>query len=821
MALLDVTHEESAKGFSKGLDENSTALILENLQKFQYKYPIDSAVREVVSNAVDSVREKNIAKAIISGQASVSDYYDSQEGAMFESSKFNRDYYDLNFLSSDDAITITYNILDDVDTFVIQDYGVGLGGSRLEGFFQLAYSSKRLSKSTLGRYGLGAKAPLATGCDSFTVESVYNGKLFKFEVFTHKVDSIIGKWGVDGINDSITFSNGYNCYYEKTTEKNGVKIIIPVKKHNRHKYSTAINKQLMYLPEDISFYVVNELGISHERYFKAERLFETDDIIISQNNYFTRPHIVLNNTVYGAIDFEELDLEVRYGSVGFKLDIENIDISPSREEVLWTARTKAEILKKYEAVTATASEYISKELKNLPYFTWMQTASELTKNNNKGALYHLGRICNLSTVQLLWDKDTTKSFSLDLTSMWGKNWQIDNFQVNYKGRPDKSSSNSTNVFCRYYKEGSVFLKDCNYVGKLPAYLSSENYLIIVFKKDGIIRDYIYQEVTKDEASQYIDSIEDVILKRALKEDLALVDFFLAEGVERLSSVTIPEEFSTPYISDESDDGFVVNKRMSSKERLALLKSRGELTVSTVCGGRISRSLILENTLAEGETYIYGFQEDKNALLAMSLHTVGKPILQIAKKLTKKFSNQIYIGDIKPSIDSEGIIRPHALMLDYIKYELYNWVRHLNYLDYVCRTFSDSIIQRIDELKDIFQYATHKSYPDSPFLQMVLKYLQYCVTSELSQESVFKLYEDELKKIYPGGYTGVDALPEEGVSLYRRYAAFLEVYRPLLNTGLSYSSIWNEKSAAKDLIEYFINLKLEEYGYPLTLNLLSK
>jgi hypothetical protein len=120
------------------------------LQETQYVYPFKSSVREIVSNCLDSVTERNNSRKIINGELLASDLYIIKEGTEFSGSGFNADYYDLNWLSNNDNVQIVYvdNDTPTRDRIKFIDHGVGLGGERLINYFSLGYSTKRLSKTS-------------------------------------------------------------------------------------------------------------------------------------------------------------------------------------------------------------------------------------------------------------------------------------------------------------------------------------------------------------------------------------------------------------------------------------------------------------------------------------------------------------------------------------------------------------------------------------------------------------------------------------------------------------------------------------------------
>lgn len=137
---IDTDSVGTDTGISKKINKGAEKLVFDILQSTQYSTPIPSTVRELVTNACDSQREKEIAIEILTNKAKVEDYYIERHGEQYEDSNFNREYYDLNYLSSNSKIEIVYKKNEGVgfcDTFSITDHGVGIGGRRLEGVLEL------------------------------------------------------------------------------------------------------------------------------------------------------------------------------------------------------------------------------------------------------------------------------------------------------------------------------------------------------------------------------------------------------------------------------------------------------------------------------------------------------------------------------------------------------------------------------------------------------------------------------------------------------------------------------------------------------------
>jgi hypothetical protein len=291
----------STTGFKREINEGAMGLVLDTIQITQYSKPEESTVRELTANAVDSQREKEIAISILTGESTPEDHFISRDGEKYKDSNWDASYYDLNHLDKyNNSVEITYKRRKGTgycDTFAVKDYGIGIGAQRLKGYFQLGYSTKRNSKDSLGAFGFGNKVALSTRCDYYTMETVHNGKKFRFNCYAYKIDSLIGKFNTKTgeSNDYITFDNDgqeHKVYYEATEEKNYTEISVPVKRHNRSKYVNAVDNQLLYF-NNVKFYIDDEDEIKFEHSFKANILHESEKIVVSDNMQYSRPHIII------------------------------------------------------------------------------------------------------------------------------------------------------------------------------------------------------------------------------------------------------------------------------------------------------------------------------------------------------------------------------------------------------------------------------------------------------------------------------------------------------------------------------------------------
>jgi hypothetical protein len=415
--------QSNSAGLQKRINKSAEKLVFDVLQSTQYSTPIPSTVRELVTNACDSQREKEIALEILSGKKKVEDYYITRNDDQYVDSNFNPDYYDSEYLSdSNNRVTVRYKENDGTgycDVFSVIDYGVGIGESRLEGYLELGFSTKRNTAENFGAFGLGAKVPLSTGVDFYTVETAHNGKLFKMNCFAYKTDFLVGKFQADG---HITFSDGTQVNYIKTNEPNFTKISFGVKRHNRQKFIDAVQDQLNYI-DNVDMKYVYEDGTEMDRSVRSDVLYNSDNLIISDTWAWRKPHIVMVKSPgattginYGYVDFRELEMEQLWGAVGIKcparqayLDEEGneiviqdgVEVTPSREKVIWNEHTKKYIQGAIERAAQDAANVINEQLDEDDFLTWVKKCSEVIYKNtgNDSVLRQLGEMVDKENIK--------------------------------------------------------------------------------------------------------------------------------------------------------------------------------------------------------------------------------------------------------------------------------------------------------------------------------------------------------------------------------------------------------------------------------------
>ena len=269
------------------LDMDSAQVLMQMLSKNLYSDAIGSTIRECASNALDSHRRSGVLDAIIVGLKA------SGASGSYE--------------------------------FTVEDFGTGLDASDVENIIsKYGKSTKRNSNTELGMMGLGFKAPLAYASSFY---------------FTCRKDGIERKYMMYEGEDT----NSIDLLYQKeTTERNGVKIIIPVKVGDRYEFLKKIKEQLAYFQNvyfDVSD-IDNDFKIHRSEHYQSSELATSNQL-----------HICLDD-VYYPIDWEKLEIRTPISlkmALRFSLT-DGLFPTPNRESIRYTTEAKTKIKEKIEAL---------------------------------------------------------------------------------------------------------------------------------------------------------------------------------------------------------------------------------------------------------------------------------------------------------------------------------------------------------------------------------------------------------------------------------------------------------------------------------------
>jgi len=534
MSLLDISESKNI-GLVKELDEASIDLIFSNLQESQYSFPIKSFIREIFSNALDSIREKEIAFDIIMNGTDVNKYFVTRFEDVVIDSNFDASYYDFSFLDMESKkVEIVYTRREEApkDLITILDKGVGLSSERLRNYLKLGWSSKRNTKYAIGKFGIGAKSGLATGAEFFVVRTVYNGYTTSFMIYKEHFHCITK----DDFSGYTEVWKGHSkegteleipVVWNSTKAANGVTIELEVQSYTKDNYIRAIKEQLLYFYDRVSFFC-EENSIKMEFEFLLEPEFDSNNCIVTKSSIMSEPHLVLDGVNYGIISWSELGMEKRYGNIGIKVSPSDIDVNQSRENVIWSEKTKTTVLAKIQEVTKDAELYLQDKISYIEnYFEWCGTMGQ-TKSKVEGelVLHTFKRFVPKANLNLVWefkDFDTLDGLAEDfrfLNTSFFSDYNVEEYFT------------LKNVYLNSYRgktviaQDNVYAKDLN--SKIVVYASEKSinieFVEYILKKYSISNFYYLRPAERSSSkATYFNAI--TVFKYLLEKYAINLDTF--------------------------------------------------------------------------------------------------------------------------------------------------------------------------------------------------------------------------------------------------------------------------------------------------------
>jgi len=329
---------ESQTSIGMSLDSESTQMLMQMLSKNLYSDPIGSTVRECASNALDSHRRAGVTDPII--------------------------------------VSLKINEQNNYE-FAVEDFGTGLDADDVENIIsKYGKSTKRDSNVELGMMGLGFKSPLSY-TSSFYFVCRKNGVERKYMMYE----------GED--------VNTIDLLYEAPTDqRNGVKVIVPVKGGDAFTFLGKIKNQLAYF--ESVYFDVNVKNSIITNNFKIHR---AENFQVSDMNTDTYMHICLDN-VYYPIDFSKLGIANIAVPVGLRFSLtDGLFPTPNREQLIYSSTAIKTIKAKIEKVATYMVEKYNEnsiDCKDIhEIFNYYSSADRYIKIDNLSV--NTTKICNYTT----------------------------------------------------------------------------------------------------------------------------------------------------------------------------------------------------------------------------------------------------------------------------------------------------------------------------------------------------------------------------------------------------------------------------------------
>ena len=286
------------KSIDFGIDKKNIGILFRGFSDTLYSNKIGSIVREVTSNCFDSHREADIKDDVV-----------------------------ITMVPADPLTGKNGKIS-------FQDVGVGLSPERIKDIYSKYFSStKRDTNNEIGGFGIGAKSPLAY-TDVFEVNTIYGGISYNYVVHRGEEVPVIKL-----------------LKQEKSTERNGTTVILPVRAGDEEKFKDECKHQLRF------FSNIRYIGLDIDRDYKV--IQGKHWIASTDNNTEYNLSICLGGVSY-PLDKSLAELSEytqddsmycnywNRTTIALKFDIGEIDVTMSRESIEYNDRTIKAIKDKYK-----------------------------------------------------------------------------------------------------------------------------------------------------------------------------------------------------------------------------------------------------------------------------------------------------------------------------------------------------------------------------------------------------------------------------------------------------------------------------------------
>lgn len=314
------------------IDMSNAAFIMESLTNL-YSDPILSVIREYVANGIDSHIEAG----------------------------------------NDDPVEVTLPN-DWSPLLVIKDQGVGMSRDDVFRYGTYGSSDKRDNLKVVGNFGMGSKSALAI-TNSFTITAVKDGE--------YTVATIGRNDEGHGQVDIIT--------NEPTDQPNGVTISIPIAPRNFWSIKDKANRVVKYLPAGR---VTIDGTLNTD--IRSTLTQISDDVFVSEGVWGKTSVRGISVTVVSggfgySVPYEEINrIDDALGDIFLAvpnqmvIDVPtgSVDLTPSRESLRMTSRTRDLISQAVEAAAKTSSKYYEDKLADVTDFEGLlEFVQELARNH--------------------------------------------------------------------------------------------------------------------------------------------------------------------------------------------------------------------------------------------------------------------------------------------------------------------------------------------------------------------------------------------------------------------------------------------------------
>lgn len=282
------------------IDTENIDFIVTILSTNLYSNPVQSFVRETVSNAWDAHNEAGIDEPVIL--------------------ELGRDSEDKDYCR-------------------IQDFGVGLSPQRFNEVYRMIGSStKRGTNDQIGGFGIGRFSALSVS-DMVHITTCHKGIKYKYLMYK------------DGNSLSIDL-----LHEDSTDERNGLEVLIYIDADKRNYFQDAIRDQLIHFE---NLYVIDNDDSGFTAEFNNFRVKRYKNFFVNSLDRNSKGMRIMLGKVTYPLRFSNLNTSfpdsAKKFPIALQFEIGELEVTPNREEILYSDKSIKAIEDK---ITAALSEIL-------------------------------------------------------------------------------------------------------------------------------------------------------------------------------------------------------------------------------------------------------------------------------------------------------------------------------------------------------------------------------------------------------------------------------------------------------------------------------
>lgn len=250
---------------------------------------------------------------------------------------------------------------------IIEDKGLGMSEETIDTLYtSFMASTKQNSNTAIGNFGIGSKAALKY-CDQFYLETIFGGIKSRYVVGEDED----GDYGVNFLSS------------EDSNEETGTKVIVPVKRSDKVRFSDFIQSEFILLEG------VSVKGLKVDPF---EILYENDICYIVKQKYRNYQHNVKHGLSLGGVIYDTTEVASNgWGSSAYishriilKFNIGELKPTISREDIDLGYKDSEELIKqRFKEAVNSIQEHVDNTYNNDKYELLVESDSFFWKELNE------------------------------------------------------------------------------------------------------------------------------------------------------------------------------------------------------------------------------------------------------------------------------------------------------------------------------------------------------------------------------------------------------------------------------------------------------